>query len=352
MNMPMSADKISASSCISLAFLAALAVPICVSAPALAQPASTGPSTELRTGPGQAYPVKPIRLVLPYPPGGGSDTIARPLAQKMSEGLGQQVVVENRGGAGGNIGMEYVARAAPDGYTIVLALTAQLAVNPGLYQKIPYDPLRDYAPVTLLCSGGYILVVHPSLPVKSVKELIAFARSRPGQIAYSSSGNGSGGHLAAELLNSMAGIRMLHVPYKGGGPALMDLIAGQVQVLFATQLSSWPHVKSGRIRALATSIAKRPASLPDLPTVAEAGVPGFDAGVWYAVLAPAGTPREIVMRLNAEIARVLKQPDYRSLLVNNTIEPIGSPPEELARYIKSELVKWAKVIKDANVRVD
>jgi len=319
-----------------LAFLAALAVPFCISARAFAQP----------------YPVKPIRLVLPYPPGGGSDTIARPLAQKMSEGFGQQVVVENRGGAGGNIGMEYVARAAPDGYTIVLALTAQLAVNPGLYQKIPYDPIKDYAPVTLLCSGGYILVVHPSLPVKTVKEFIAFARSRPGQIAYSSSGNGSGGHLAAELLNSMAGIKMLHVPYKGGGPALMDLIAGQVQVLFATQLSSWPHVQSGRIRALASSIAKRPASLPDLPTVAEAGVPGFDAGVWYAVLAPAGTPREIVMRLNSEIARVLKQPDYRKLLVNNTIEPIGSPPEELARYIKSELVKWAKVIKDANVRVD
>ena len=203
------------------------------------------------TSSGQAYPVKPVRLVLPYPPGGGSDTIGRPLAQKMAEGLGQQVVVENRGGANGNIGMEAVARAAPDGYTIVLALTAQLAINPALYQKIPYDPVRDYAPITLLGSGTYILVVHPSLPVKSVKELIALARARPGQIAYSSSGNGSGGHLAAELLNSMAGIRMLHVPYKGGGPALMDLIAGQVQVLFSTQLASWPHIQSGRIRALA-----------------------------------------------------------------------------------------------------
>ena len=300
----------------------------------------------------QQYPVKPIRLVLPYPPGGGSDTIGRLLAQKMSEGLGQQVVVENRGGAGGNIGMEVVARSAPDGYTIVLALTAQLAVNPSLFQKVPYDPLKDYSPITLLGSGGYILVVHPSLPVKSVKELIALAKTRPGQLAYSSSGNGSGGHLAAELLNSMAGIKMLHVPYKGGGPALMDLIAGQVQVLFSTQLASWPHVQSGRIRALASSIAKRPASLPDLPTVAEAGVPGFDAGVWYGVLAPAGTPREIVIKLNGEVVRVLNQPDYRNLLVNNTIEPIGSPPEELSRYIKSELVKWAKVVKDAHVRVD
>jgi tripartite-type tricarboxylate transporter receptor subunit TctC len=300
----------------------------------------------------QTYPVKPVRLVIPYPPGGGSDTIGRPLAQKIAEGLGQQVVVENRGGANGNIGMEAVARSAPDGYTLVFALSAQLAINPGLYQKLPYDPLKDFAPITLLGEGGYILVVHPSLPAKSLKELLALARSRPGQIAYSSSGNGSGGHLAIELLNSMAGIRMLHVPYKGGGPALMDLIAGQVQVLFATQLASWPHIQSGRIRALATSMAKRPASVPDLPTVSEAGLPGYDSGVWYAVLAPAGTPRDIVMRINAEVLRALKQPDYRSLLVNNTIEPIGSPPERLTQYIRSELAKWAKVIKAANVRID
>ena len=300
----------------------------------------------------QPYPVKPVRMVLPYPPGGGSDTIARPLAQKMTEGLGQQVIVENRGGANGNIGMELAARAAPDGYTIVFALTAQLAVNPSLYGKVPYDPVKDYAPITLLGSGGYILVVHPSLPAKSVKELIALARARPGQIAYSSSGNGSGGHLAAELLNSMAGIKMLHVPYKGGGPALMDLIAGQVQVLFSTQLASWPHIQSGRIRALAVSTAKRPASLPDLPTIAEAALPGYDSGVWYGVLAPAGTPRDIIARLNSEVVRVLKQPDYRNLLVNNTIDPIGSTPEQLGQYIRSELVKWAKVVKEAGVRVD
>ena len=332
----MNADKDLNSHFVSLAFLAALAVPLCIFTSALAQP----------------YPVKPVRMVLPYPPGGGSDTIARPLAQKMSEGLGQQVIVENRGGANGNIGMELAARAAPDGYTIVFALTAQLAVNPNLYSKVPYDPVRDYSPITLLGAGGYILVVHPSLPAKSVKELIALAKARPGQIAYSSSGNGSGGHLAAELLNSMAGIKMLHVPYKGGGPALMDLIAGQVQVLFSTQLASWPHIQSGRIRALAVSTAKRPASLPDLPTIAEAALPGYDSGVWYGVLAPAGTPREIVMRLNAEIARVLKQPDYRNLLVNNTIDPIGGPPEQLGQYIRSELVKWAKVVKEAGVRVD
>jgi len=300
----------------------------------------------------QTYPVKPVRLVIPYPPGGGSDTIGRPLAQKMSEGLGQQIVVENRGGANGNIGMEVVARSAPDGYTLVFALTAQLAINPGLYRKISYDPVRDFAPISLLGSGGYLLVVHPSLPAKSVKELIALARARPGQIAYSSSGNGSGGHLAIELMNSMAGIRMLHVPYKGGGPALMDLIAGQVQVLFATQLASWPHVQSGRVRALAVSTAKRPESVPDLPTLSEAGLPGYDSGVWYGVLAPAGTSREIVSRLNAEVVRVLGQPDYRKLLVSNTIEPIGSSPEHLGQYIKSELVKWVKVIKSADVRID
>jgi tripartite-type tricarboxylate transporter receptor subunit TctC len=300
----------------------------------------------------QVYPSKPVRMVLPYPPGGGSDTIGRPLAQKLSESLGQQVVVENRGGANGNIGMEYASRAAPDGYTIVFALTAQLAINPGLYGKVPYDPVKDFAPITLLGTGAYILVVHPSLPAKSLKELIALAKAQPGQIAYSSSGNGSGGHLAAELLNSMAGIRMLHVPYKGGGPALMDLIAGQVQVLFSTQLASWPHIQSGRIRALAVSTAKRPASVPDLPTVAEAGLPGYDSGVWYGVLAPAGTPRDIITRLNSEIIRALNQPDYRGLLVNNAIDPIGSPPEQLGQYIKSELVKWAKVVKDAGVRVD
>jgi tripartite-type tricarboxylate transporter receptor subunit TctC len=270
----------------------------------------------------------------------------------MSENLGQQVVVENRGGASGNIGMEYVARSAPDGYTLVFALTAQLAVNPSLYKKLPYDPIKDFAPISLLGSGGYILVAHPSLPAKNVKELIALAKSRPSQIAYSSSGNGSGGHLAMELLDHMAGIKMLHVPYKGGGPALIDCLAGQVQLLFATQLASWQHIQAGRIRALATSTLKRPASLPDLPTVAESGLPGFDAGVWYGVLAPAGTPREILAKLNGEVVRALQQPDYRKLLVNNTIEPIGSSPEQLSQYIKSEHAKWAKVIKAAGIHID
>jgi tripartite-type tricarboxylate transporter receptor subunit TctC len=300
----------------------------------------------------QGYPAKPVRLVLPYPPGGGSDTIARPLAQRLSESLGQQVVVDNRGGGGGAIGMEHVAKAASDGYTIVMALTAQLAVNPSLYRKLPYDPVKDFAPITLLAQGPYVLVVHPSVPAKSVKELVALARKRPNELAYASSGNGSGGHLAAELLKSMTGGEMLHVPYKGGGPALVDLIAGQVQVLFSTWASGRGHIQSGRIRALAVSTAKRPRAIPHLPTVAEAGVPGYDAGVWYALLAPAGTPAEIVDRLNREVLGVLKSPEYSKLLFDSAIDPIGSTPQALADYIRSESAKWAKVVKAAAIRID
>ncbi len=300
----------------------------------------------------QTYPNKPIRLVLPYPPGGGSDTIARPLAQRLAAGLGQQVIVDNRGGASGNIGMELAAKSPPDGYTIVMALTAQLAVNPSLFKKLPYDPVKDFVPITLMASGPYILVVHPSLPVKSVKEFIALARKHPGQIAYASSGNGSGGHLAAALLGSMTGIKMLHVPYKGGGPALADLLAGNVQMLFSTYAAGKGHIQSGRIRALAVSTAKRPSIIPDLPTVAEAGVPGYDSGVWYAMLAPAGTPQDIVAKLNREIVRVLHTPEYTKLLVNGAIDPVGSTPEELAGYMNAEIAKYAKIIKEAGMRVD
>ena len=297
------------------------------------------------------FPSKPIRLIVPYPPGGGSDTIARPLAQRMSESLKQQVIVDNRGGAGGNIGMELAAKSPSDGHTIVFGLTAQLAVNPALYKKLPYDPIKDYEPITLLATGPYILVVHPSLPVKSVNELIALARARPGQITYASSGNGSGGHLANELMNSMAHIKMLHIPYKGGGPALVDVIAGNAQVLFATWLSGRPHIESGRIRALAVSTAKRLTGV-NLPTIAEAALPGYDAGVWYAFLAPAGTPKDIIAKLNAETLRAAAHPEMKALFERSAIEPIGSTPEELAKFIKAELVKWARVVKEANVHVD
>jgi tripartite-type tricarboxylate transporter receptor subunit TctC len=302
--------------------------------------------------PAQAFPAKPLRLILPYPPGGGSDTIARPFARKMAENIGQPVIVDNRGGAGGNIGMEAAARAVPDGYTFVLALTAQLAVNPGLYPKLPYDPLKDFEPITLLANGAYLLVAHPSLPAKTMKEVVAIAKKRPGEILYASSGNGSGAHLATELLNTMTGIRLVHVPYKGGGPALVDTISGQTQLLFATPIASTGHIQAGRLRAIAVSTTKRVSSLPQVPTVAESGVPGFDAGVWYAMLAPRGTPREIVSRLNEEFRKVLADPGIRDFLTKSGVDPEGGTPEELAKYLRSELAKWARVIKEANIKMD
>jgi tripartite-type tricarboxylate transporter receptor subunit TctC len=300
----------------------------------------------------QSYPTKPIRMIIPYPPGGGSDTIMRPFLQNLSERLGQQFVVDNRGGGGGSMGMEATAHAAPDGYTLLVALTAQLAVNPALYKNLPYDPIKDFAPITLFADGPYLLVVHPSLPVTSVKELVELARKRPNEITYASSGNGSGGHLAAELLSSMTGIKMLHVPYKGGGPALTGLLSSEAQVLFAPYASARAHIKSGRIRALAVTTARRPKAIPDIPTIAEAGVPGYDSGVWYAMLAPAGTPRAIIDRLNRETIAVLKNPEFNKLLVEQAVDAIGSTPEELAQHIGREIDKWAKVVKEAGVRIE
>lgn len=300
----------------------------------------------------QSYPSKTVRLIIPYPPGGGTDTIMRPFAERLGQRLGQQVLVDNRGGAGGAIGMEAAKNADPDGYTIVAALTAQLAVNPFLYRKLPYDPVKDFAPITLFADGPYVLVVHPSLPVHSVKELIALAKKHPNEIAYASSGNGSGGHLAAEMLKSLAGIKMLHVPYKGGGPALTALLSGEVQVLFSTYAAGRGHIAAGRIRALGVTTARRPKAIPDIPTIAEAGVPGYDSGVWYALLAPAGTPKAIIDRLNRETLAVLHDPKFNKMLVSRAITPIGSTPEKLASYIKSEMAKWAKVVKEANIHID
>jgi tripartite-type tricarboxylate transporter receptor subunit TctC len=298
------------------------------------------------------FPNKPIRLVIPYPPGGGMDTIGRPFARQLSANIGQQVVVDNRGGANGTIGMEIVAGASPDGYTIGFALSAQLAINPGLYRKLPYDSVKSFAPLTLFADGCYLLVVNPAVPAKSVKELIALARAKPNGLTMASSGNGSGGHLAAALLMSMTGTKLLHVPYRGGGPALVALLSGQVQTLFATYAVSKGHIAAGRLRALGVSTARRPAAIPDIPTIAEAGVPGYESSPWYAYVAPAGTPPAIVAQLNREILRALNHPDYRKMLLASAIEPIGSSPEKLDAYIKSEMVKWAKVIKEAGAKID
>lgn len=299
----------------------------------------------------QSYPAKPVRLVLPYPPGGGTDIVARPLAQLISANMGQQMVVENRGGAGGNIGMDYVAKAAADGYTLVFAITAQLAVNPSLYPKLPYDLLRDYAPISLLGIAPYVLTVHPALPVKSVKELVALARAKPDDLRFGSGGNGSGAHLAGAMLNALANVKMVHVPYKGGGPAMVDLVAGQLQLSYLTYTSSNSFIRAGRLRALGVTTAKRSAALPDMPAIAES-IPGYDSAVWYGVLAPAGTPAEIIARLNREFLAALKNNELRQRLLTEAFEPIGTPPEELGAYMKSEIARWAKLVKATGTRID
>ncbi len=308
-----------------------------------AQPAATGA--------GQSYPAKPIRLVLPYPPGGGTDIIARPLAQWIGGSMGQLMVVENRGGAGGNLGMDAVAKAPPDGYTLVLAITAQLAVNPSLYPKLPYDLLRDFTPVSLIGIAPYLLVTHPALPVKSVKELVALARAQPDALRYGSAGNGSGAHLAGEMFNSLARVKSLHIPYKGGAPAMTDLVAGQLQLSYLTYTSTSGFIRAGRLRALGVTTVKRSPALPDLPAIGET-VAGYDSAVWYGVLAPAGTPAEIVARLNREFLAALKNNELRQRLMAEAFEPIGSTPAHLGDYMKSEIARWAALVKATGTQID
>ncbi len=300
----------------------------------------------------QTWPDKPIRLVLPYAPGGGADVVGRPLAQRLYEKLGKPVVADNRGGASGNIGMEIVAKSPPDGYTLVLCLGPQLSVNQSLYSKLPYDPFRDFAPITLIGAAPYFLTVHPALPAYGIKDLIALAKAKPGQIVYGSSGNGGGPHLSMELLKSMANINMLHIPYKGGGPAMPDLFAGQLQAMFVSWGTSGGHIRAGKLRALGSSTLKRSKAAPEIPTIAEAGLTGYDSGVWYAILAPRATPAPIVSRLHSEISGLLKTSDLKDRYNTDGIDIIGSSPDELTAYMKSETVKWAEVIKRAGVKVE
>ncbi len=300
---------------------------------------------------GQDYPTKPVRLIVNYPPGSGSDIVMRLIAVKLGSALGQQVVVENRGGASGHIGTEMIAHAVPDGYTLG-STTAAIISSWSLYPKLGYHIEKDIDPVVLVASVPFILVVHPSLPVKNVTELIALARAKPGVFNYASTGNGSTPHLAMENIKLQERISITHVPYKGSSPALTDLLANQVQMMFANTLSSLPMVKAGRLRALAISSNKRSPSAPDLPTVAESGLPGFEASTWFGMLAPAGTPKAIIARLNGEVRKILQMPDVLERLKAQGADPIGSTPEEFRDYIKSELVKWEKVVKAAGVRIE
>lgn len=299
-----------------------------------------------------AFPQRPVRFIVPFAPGGSTDTLARTLAQRLSEALGQQVVVDNRAGANGNIGTEIVARAVPDGHTIVLGYIANLGIGPSLYAKLPFDPVKDFAPVTLLAVAPNIFVAHPSLPVKSVRDLVTYAKANPQKVNYASAAVASLGHLAGELLNSSAGIHMLHVPYKGSGQAVIDLLAGQVQVMFSGMSSVMPHIKAGKLRPLAVTGAQRSSAAPDVPTIAEAGYPGFEASAWYGVLAPAGTPKAVVARLNAEILRALKIPEVKERLESVGFELVGGTPEAFATYIRSEIEKWARVVKASGIKAE
>ena len=298
------------------------------------------------------YPSRPIRFVVAFPPGGGTDIIARSIAQKLSERLAQQVVVDNRPGAGGNIGTDVVAKSAPDGYTLLMGSAGPLAINASLFKTMPFDPIRDLAPVTLAASTPNVLVVHPSLKATTLKELIALARARPGEINFASSGYGTPAHLAGELFNSMAGVKLVHVPYKGASPALADLLGGQVQIMFSTMPPALPHVRDGKLRALAVTSAKRSPAAPELPTVDEAGLPGFEANTWHGVVLPAGAPPSIITRLNHEIVAILHLPEVMERLSSQGAEALGSTPEEFAAYIRSETAKWAKVVRESGAKAE
>jgi tripartite-type tricarboxylate transporter receptor subunit TctC len=296
------------------------------------------------------YPIRPIRLIVPVAPGGGTDFTARTIGHKLGEALGQQVIVDNRPGAGGNIGVEIAAKSSPDGYTLVMPITS-FPINPSLYSKLPFDTVNDFAPVVLASSTPLLLVVHPSVPAKSVSELIAVAKSKPGQLNYANSGNGTTAHLAGELLKKSAGIDIVSVPYKGGGPAVIDLVAGRVQIYFSTIPPALPHVNAGRLRALAVSTAKRVALVPDVPAVAESGVPGFEVVAWFGVFAPAGTPKGAIAKLNREINRVLKNPEVQQRFASQGFVPGGGTSEELGKFLRAEIGKWGALIKEAGIPV-
>ncbi len=300
---------------------------------------------------GQGYPERPIRVIVPYAPGGGTDITTRTVAQRLTESLKSPVVVDNRPGAAGNIGKEIAARSTPDGYTLLTA-GLSFAVNPSLFTKLGYDPVRDFDPISLIATAPLIVVVHPSVPVTSIRELVALAKAKPGGLNYASGGIGTGNHVAGELFKYMANVDIVHVPYKGGGPALTDVVAGHVQILFNTSTSTVPFLKSGKLRALAVTGAQRSPGMRELPTVAESGLPGFDVGVWFGLVAPARTPRPIIEKLNREIVRISRLPDAREQFAAQGADPVGSTPLEFAQHIRAEVAKWAKVARAANLKAE
>ncbi len=299
----------------------------------------------------QSYPAKPIRIVVPYPPGGFNDTLGRTLAAKFTESWGQPAIVENKPGANTLIGSDFVAKSPPDGYTLLI-VAFPFAVTPSLIKNMPYDTVKDFLPVILAAQSPNILVVNPELPVKSVGELIALAKSKPDGLSYASTGNGSSNHISMELFKSLAGVKLVHIPYKGSAPAVTDLLGGQVQVMFDNAPNVMPQVKAGRLRALAQSGLTRSSIAPELPTVAEAGVQGYEVTVWFGLVAPAGTPREVIVKLNIEVLKILAMPDVRDRFLAQGVEPMGSTPEQFGEHIRAQMAKWGKVVRDAGVQAE
>jgi tripartite-type tricarboxylate transporter receptor subunit TctC len=296
------------------------------------------------------YPTRPIRLIIPFPPGGSNDILGRFIAQKMTERLGQTTIADNRPGADGIIGTDVAARAAPDGLTILIVSTSY-TMNPAIH-KLPYDPLKSLVPVSLIAGGGNVIAVHPNMPVNSIKELIALAKSKPGLVRYASSGIGGFNHFGGELFNHMAGIKMVHIPYKGGGPAMLDVMTGQVEVSVGTLIQTLPHIRSGKLKALGVGSVKRSPILPNVPTISEAGVPGYDGSVWWGILAPARVPEAIVMKLNSTIGEILREPEMAKRLSAEAAEPIIDTPAAFGKLIANDIAKWARIAKQANIRVE
>jgi tripartite-type tricarboxylate transporter receptor subunit TctC len=300
----------------------------------------------------QTWPTKPIKWIVPFAPGGTTDILARTIGEKLATALGQPVVIENRPGAGGGVGAEFTAKAPPDGYTIMGGTISTHAINASLYKSLPYDPVKDFAPITLIARVPNMLVVNPDIPAKNVAELIALLKSSPGKYTFASSGNGTSQHLSGELFKSMAGVDMQHIPYKGSPPALQDVVGGQVTMTFDNITTAWPLAKGGKLRALAVTTAMRSPIAPDVPTLAEAGLAGYEIGSWQGLFAPAGTPPEIVRRLNVEMVKIINMPDVRDKLIGLGAEPVANTPEEFSALVKTEVVKWAGVVKQSGARVD